>query len=210
MNHGPTLVDNNILIGEEVRSNSEATVFAHNLFVDCSYQYNPDLKRRSAYYTPHTTKAVGRKTGTAQDEKWFNNIFIRKGLDDVKDAPGYKSDYNIFLEGAGKSSFGDEHSIVDPSETGFNLESHPLGVTIRFSMNDAVSRLKSPWVDTHLVGVFPTVRQTIEDRFGNPIKVDTDINGKKFAEPVAGPLADIQQGENNFEWTLIHKNISNR
>jgi len=202
MNHGSTLVDNNILIGEKVRSNSEATVFAHNLFVDCGYQYNPDTDRRSAYYTPHTTKRVGTKTGTAQDERWFNNIFIRQGLDDVKDAPGNTSDYNIFLEGAGKSSFGDEHSIVETFATGFAHESHPSGVTINFSMNDAISRLKGPWVDTVLVGIFSTVGQTIEDRSGNPIRVDTDINGKKFAVPIAGPLADIQQGKNTFEWEL--------
>jgi hypothetical protein len=201
MNHGPTLVDNNILIGETVQSNSEATVFAHNLFVDCGYQYNPDTNRRSAYYTPHTMKMINTKTGTAQDEKWFNNIFIRRGLDNVKDAPGYTSDYNIFLEGAGKSSFGDEHSVVEPFETKFNLESNPLGVKISFAMNDAVSRLIGPWVDADLVSVFSTVGQTIEDRFGNPIRVDTDISGKKFAEIFAGPLADIKQGENTFEWT---------
>ncbi len=210
MNHGPTLVDNNILIGENVRSNSEATVFAHNLFVDCVYQYNQDTNRRSAYYTPHTTKSVGTKTGTAQDEMWFNNIFIRQGLDDVEDAPGYKADYNIFLEGAQKSTFGDENSIVEPFRAKFNLESYPLGVSISFAINDAASRLKGSWIDADLVGVFSTVGQTIEDRFGNPIRVDTDINGKKFAEPVAGPLTDIQQGKNNFEWTLIHKNSSNR
>jgi len=202
MNHGPTLVDNNILIGENVQSNSEATVFAHNLFVDCGYQYNPDTNRRSAYYTPHTMKTVGTKTGTAQDEKWFNNIFIRQGLDDVKDAPGYASDYNIFLDGAGKSSFGDEHSIIDPFVTGFAYESHPLGVTINFSMNDTASRLKGPWVDAKLLGVFSTVGQTIEDRSGNPIRVATDINGKKFVSPTAGPMADIHKGKNTFEWEL--------
>jgi alpha-N-arabinofuranosidase len=202
MNHGPTLVDNNILIGEKVRSNSEATVFAHNLFVDCGYQYNPDTKRRSAYYTPHTTKTVGTKTGTAQDEMWFNNIFVRKGLDDVKDATGYKSDYNIFLEGAKKSSFGDEHSIVDSFATGLIHENHPLGVTIQFSMNDAAPSLKTPWIDPEMVGIFSTVGQTIENRYGNPIKVDTDISGKKFTIPIAGPLADIQQGKNTFEWVF--------
>jgi hypothetical protein len=201
MDHGPTLVDNNILIGKDIRSNSEATVFAHNLFVDCGYQYSPDTRRRSAYYTPHTTKAVGTKTGTAQDDRWFNNIFVRKGLDDVKNAPGYVSDYNIFLEGAGKSSFGDEHSVVEPFVTGFDYESRPLGVSIRFSMNDAFSKLKYPWVDAGLVGIFSTVGQTIEDRYGNPIRFDTDINGNKFIEPVAGPLADIKQGNNTFEWT---------
>jgi len=120
----------------------------------------------------------------------------------VKNAPGYTSDYNIFLEGAGKSSFGDQHSIVDPFVTGLAYESHPLGVTIMFSINVVSSRLKEPWVDADLVGVFSTVGQTIEDRSGNPIKVDTDINGKKFADPIAGPLANIQQGKNTFEWEL--------
>ena len=200
MDHGPTLVDNNILIGKEVRSNSEATVFAHNLFVDCGYKYSPDTRRRSAYYTPHTTKTVGTKTGTAQDDKWFNNIFIRKGLDDVKNATGYVSDYNIFLQSAKKSSFGDGHSIVEPFVTGFVFESNHLGVTIRFSMNDAFSKVKCPWVDARLVGIFSTVGQTIEDRYGNPIRVDTDINGNKLTESITGPLADIKQGENIFEW----------
>ncbi len=127
MDHGPTLVDNNVLIGQPVRSNSEATVFAHNLFVDCGYDYSPDTGRRSEYYTPHTTKIVGRKTGTAQDDKWFNNIFVRRGLDRVKTAPGYTSDYNVFLEGAKKSTFGDEHSDVDPHVTGLAVKDNPRG-----------------------------------------------------------------------------------
>ncbi|GAG28459.1 unnamed protein product, partial [marine sediment metagenome] len=165
MNHGPILVDNNILIGQPIRSNSEATVFAHNLFVDCGYEYRPDTRRRSQYYKPHTTKVVGRKSGTAQDDKWFNNIFIRRGLDRVKTASGYASDYNVFLEGAKKTSFGDKNSVVDPYVTGLTIRAHPRGVTITFSMNDTPFLVKGPWVDAELVGIFPTVGQTIEDRY---------------------------------------------
>jgi hypothetical protein len=202
MNHGPALVDDNVLVGKGIRSNSEATVFAHNLFVDCVHNYNPDTGRRSQYYKPHTTIVIGRKQGIPQHDKWFNNIFVRQGLDKVKDAPGYTSDYNIFLEGAKKSSFGDEHSVVDPFVTKFTHENHPLGVTITFSMNDTPLRVKGPWVDAKLVGIFSTAGQTIEDRFGNPIKVDTDFNGKKYARPIAGPLADLRQGSNTIVWTF--------
>ncbi len=202
MNHGPILVDNNILVGQPVRSNSEATVFAHNLFVACGYDYSPDTGRRSAYYTPHTTKGVSRKTGTAQDDKWFNNIFVRRGLDRVKTASGYVSDYNVFLEGAKKSSFGDENSMVDPYVTAFTIKDHPLRTTITFSINDSPFRVKGPRVNAELVGVFPTVGQTIEDRYGNPIKVDTDFNGRKYSRPVAGPLADLKQGENTVTWSI--------
>jgi hypothetical protein len=202
MDHGPTLVDNNILVGQSVRSNSEATVFAHNLFVDCGYEYTPDTERRSQYYKPHTTEVVGRKTGTAQDDKWFNNIFIRQGLDRVKAAPGYVSDYNVFLEGARKSTFGDENSVVDPHVTAFAIQDRPRGATVMFTVNDAPFTVKGPRVDAELAGVFPTVGQRIEDRYGNPIKVDADINGKPYARPIAGPLADLQKGPNTIVWAV--------
>ncbi len=202
MNHGPALVDANILIGRHILSNSEATVFAHNLFVDCPYVYRPDRKRRSQYYTPHTTVAVGRKSGTPQDERWYNNIFIRKGLNGAKNAPGYASDHNVFLEGAMKSTFGDEHSVVDPCVTRFTHENRPLGVTITFAVNDAPVRVKGPWVDAGLVGVFATVGQTLEDRYGKPITVNTDFNGTRYTRPVAGPLATVKQGENTVTWEL--------
>ena len=202
MDHGPTLVDSNVLVGQHVQSNSEATVFAHNLFVDCGYDYRPDVKRQSRYYTPHTRKAAGRKTGTAQDDKWFNNIFVRRGLDRVKTAQGYESDHNVFLEGAKKSSFGDEHSLVDPVATGLTVEDQRLGATITFSISDATLRLNGPRVTAELVGKFPTVGQTIEDRNGNPITVDTDINGKRFPRPIPGPLADLKPGRNAITWSL--------
>jgi alpha-N-arabinofuranosidase len=205
MNHGPTLVDNNILVGQPVRSNSEGTVFAHNLFVDCGYDYSPDTERRSEYYTPHTTKIVGRKTGTAQDDKWFNNIFVRQGLDGVKTAPRYTSDYNVFLEGAKKSTFGDEHSVFSPYVAGFTIKDDSPGATITFSVNDATLQTQGPKVNAGLVGVFPTVGQTIEDRFGKPIGVNRDINGKEYARPIAGPIADLKNGLNAITWSARHE-----
>lgn len=202
MNHGPILVDNNILIGQPIRSNSEATVFAHNLFVDCGYEYRPDTRRRSQYYKPHTTKVAGRKSGTAQDDKWFNNIFVRRGLDQVKTASGYASDYNVFLEGAKKSSFGDKSSLVDPYVTGLTIKDHPRGATITFFMNDMPFRVKGPWVDAELVGIFPTVGQTMEDRYGRPIRIDADINDRKLTRPIAGPLTHLKQGVNTIVWPI--------
>ena len=200
MNHGPALIDNNILIGKGLKSNSEATIIAHNLLVDSWYKYQPDTRRRSSYYKPHTTIDVGRKTGTAKDERWYNNIFIRRGLDDVKDAPGYESDYNVFYEGAKASSFGDEHSIVDSFATGFAHENRPLGVMIELSVNGKSFDLECPWVDADLVGIFSTVGQTIEDRHGNPVKVSTDFNGRRFEKTIPGPLAELKKGQNKVVW----------
>jgi hypothetical protein len=60
--------------------------------------------------------------------------------------------------------------------------------------------VKARRVDAALVGIFPTVGQTIEDRYGNPITLDTDFRGKKFTSPVAGPLADLKAGRNEVVW----------
>jgi hypothetical protein len=119
----------------------------------------------------------------------------------VKTASGYTSDYNVFLDGAKRSSFGDENSIVDSYVTDFTIKDNSLGTTITFSINDAPFRVKGPLVNAGLVGVFPTVGQTIEDRYGHPIKVDTDINGRNYSRPVAGPLANLKQGLNTIVWS---------
>jgi hypothetical protein len=201
MNHGPILVDNNVLIGRGLKSWSEGSVFAHNLLVDCKFEMGSDTSRQSQYYRPHTRIVVARKPGVPSDDKWFHNVFVRRGLDGVKKAPGYASDYNVFLEGARKSSFGDEHSIVDPFETKFRCEDAPQGVSIAFHVNQAPFGMKGPWVDRTLVGVLPTAGQTIEDHRGQPIRVDTDFLGKNRASPVAGPLADLKPGENTLKWS---------
>jgi hypothetical protein len=200
MNHGPILVDNNVLAGQGVRSNSEGCIFAHNLFVDCKFDMVSDLGRRSQYYKPHTRIDVGRKQGIPSDDKWFSNIFVRRGLDGVKKAPGYAADWNVFMEGAKKSTFGDEHSVVDSAAAGFRREDSPLGVSLRFQVGRDLFRLPAPWVDGKLVGVLPTVGQTIEDARGHAIRVDRDLPGKNRAAPVAGPLADLKPGENTLLW----------
>ena len=201
MDHGPILVDNNVLIGQGVKSWSEGDVFAHNLLVDCNFDMASDTSRQSQYYRPHSRTVVARKPGVPADDKWFHNIFVRRGLECIKKAPGYASDYNVFLEGAKKSSFGDEHSIVDPFATTFRREDSPQGVSIALRVNQVPFAVKGPWVDGSLVGVLPTAGQTIEDHRGRPIRVDTDIFGKQRASPVPGPLADLKPGENMLKWS---------
>jgi hypothetical protein len=240
MNHGPLLIDNNIIIGKTfsiktessgfsqhpggVNTSTDGVVYAHNLFVDANQVYTEFTTRSSDYFKPHTTIRIGSKEGTHREDKWLNNIFIRRGLDDTpflryvaipgakwslkinaeefKGAPGMVSDYNLFLEGAKGFSFGDTHSVVDPFKTGFKMESSPTGVTIQFSMNKAYNKVKSPIVDKNLVGVFTTTGQTIEDKYANAITVNTDINGKLFKKPVVGPVSTLNEGLNSIVWDI--------
>ena len=91
---------------------------------------------------------------------------------------------------------------LETAAAGFSREDSPLGVSIRVHVNEAVFGLKGPWVDSALVGVLPTVGQTIEDAGGQPIRVDTDLLGQKRAAPVVGPLANLSPGENTLLWPV--------
>ena len=77
-----------------------------------------------------------------------------------------------------------------------------MGVTITFTVSDAPFRVKGPRVDAKLVGVLPTVGQTIEDRHGKAIKVDTDINRRIRTQATLGPLADLKRGPNSIVWSM--------
>ena len=87
MDHGPMLIDNNVLLGGGVRANSENMVFAHNLFVDCPYRDQPDAERQSQFYTPHTTRVLGRKPGLPANNQWYNNLFVGQTLEDGQGRP---------------------------------------------------------------------------------------------------------------------------
>jgi len=171
------------------------------LFVDCNFSYSADISRQSQYFTPHTTIEPGRIPVILQDDKWFNNLFIGKGIDNVPDAPGYKSDFNVFLEGAEKSSFGDKHSFTYPYITNFRKEDQELGVSIMFSVSNEIVGAKGQMTDGDLVGIFKTTSQTIEDRSGKPIEIDSDFNGRKFNPVKAGPLANLKKGINTITWS---------
>lgn len=200
MDHGPMLIDNNVLIGGGVKANSENMVFAHNLFVDCPYRDQPDTQRQSQFYTPHTTRVAGRKPGLPANNRWHNNVFIGDGLNNVKAAPGYRSGFNVFLQGARPSAFGDANSVADAFSIKLRRDDSSLGITLTFQMNDVPFKIKAPMVTAELVGVFSPVGQRLEDRDGRPITVDTDILGRRSDRHLPGPLATLQRGENQLSW----------
>ncbi len=239
MNHGPMLIDNNIVVGNSsvkakgaeygqypggVNTSTDGVVYAHNLFVDAPHVYSEFTSRSSGYFKPHTTISAGKREGTPREDKWVNNIFIRRGLnntpllkylpvegtqwalrieaEDFNGAPGMLCDYNLFMEGAKAGSFGDSHSVVDPFATGFKIESHPNGVSVQFSMNNAYTKVNGPVVNSALAGVITTTGQTIEDKNGKAITVDSDFLGLVFKKPIVGPFSNLKEGLNSVTWNF--------
>ena len=81
VNHGPILVDNNILLSEHSHwMQSEGIAYAHNLFTGTLNMANstasiaPD-PRLTPYYKPHSTEMVALHGFKWGDVRYYNNLF---------------------------------------------------------------------------------------------------------------------------------------
>ncbi len=109
--HGPTLVDNNIMLSERaVKLPTQGVAFVHNLFCGAITAVgrgvnNGSVKYPSPRYTPihrpHSTQITGFMTVLHGDVRFYNNVFIqpdvRKGLIDIceEDHDGEWDDGNL-------------------------------------------------------------------------------------------------------------------
>lgn len=80
VSHGPTLIDNNILLSEaSVRFATQGVAMVHNLVcgaLTCvgegtTWRYTP-------YHIPHRTEVMGFMTFLHGDNRFYNNIFVQK------------------------------------------------------------------------------------------------------------------------------------
>lgn len=188
-NHGPTLIDNNIFIGGDLEDQSEATVVVHNLF-GAGLRFGLMDGRTPAYFKPHTTEVAGTATHASADDKFYNNIFVGRGLEGVPQAPGYASDYNVLYQGAGKTPWGDAHSVTDALDVALKATSLPNGVEVTFNTNAAPKDVACPLITRDFIGLASLTKQGIENHDGSPITVDHDIIGtaRDATHPTAGAL----------------------
>ena len=80
VSHGPTLIDNNILLSEvSVRFATQGVALVHNMIcgaLTCvgegtGWRYTP-------YHMPHRTEVMGFMTILHGDDRFYNNIFVQK------------------------------------------------------------------------------------------------------------------------------------
>ena len=86
--HGPTLIDNNLLLSDvSLRIASEGVAMVHNLICGsftsvsggCDNEVEGKLRQRyTPYHMPHRTEVMGFMTILHGDDRFYNNIFIQK------------------------------------------------------------------------------------------------------------------------------------
>ena len=172
MNHGPILIDNNILEGVYINRGSGAITLSHNLINMNNFRYTHDPYRKSAFYKAHTRETVMRELSFIRDERWYNNIFIKKGLDSLRvNQPGSAdiqvtrtipppaihlgvdplvtnygcdADYNLYLNGTKKHDTFDKNSIVSSFNPEFSFRDDDGNVTVSFLMNEDALNIRGP------------------------------------------------------------------
>lgn len=116
VSHGPTLVDNNILLSERsVRMSAQGIALIHNLiagsFVSIGIGTDNGAKtlsspRYTPYHVPHRTEIAGFMTFLHGDVRFINNIFLQQPM---REAMKRNMDYQ---QGEGKNGWDDGNLIA--------------------------------------------------------------------------------------------------
>ena len=106
VNHGPFLVDNNIMLSRwSIRTYSQGGAYVHNLFAgDIRVKYGE--RRLTPYLKEHSTEVAGLAKNPSGDERYYNNIFVNRGMANYDRAvlKMFAND-NLYLKGAKPSKY---------------------------------------------------------------------------------------------------------
>jgi hypothetical protein len=212
-NHGPLLIDNNVIIDSPVGSESERVILAHNLFFNSGLMYMNRETRNPGYYKPHTLEEIDEAFINNIEDRYYNNIFIGKGSDrlhigfptsfmssEPQNAKDFRSGYNLYYQEINGQLL-DKTGIANADfQSDFKIQEFANGLELSFLMDESAFKLKCPLVDTTLIGNFSFVDQGMEQHDGSPIIVDLDFFGNKRStiHPQVGPFEKLKPGLNLF------------
>ena len=210
VNHGPFLVDNNILLSSTgIGTQSEGGAFVHNLIAGQLVNL-PDLGRFTPYHLPHSTAVAGLCTIMGGDDRYYNNIFLGLGAEINKadthnnyGLVGYNNAklpvwisgnvyYNRALPYKEEVNFTQNSSL----KSEFLIDEVGKNVFLTYSTDPNGADPKTQLVTTALLGKAKIPKEAFENPDGTPLKIDTDYLGKKRSEsnPSAGPFEKQGRG----------------
>lgn len=211
-NHGPLLIDNNILIGSPIGSESERLILAHNLLCDSGIMYMNRETRNPDYYQPHTLTAVKDAFLSKVEDRYYNNVFIGRGADrlhsDMSVEPQHARDFrsacNVYYAGMPRQPWDQSGVENDRFQATCQVRNLTKGLVLRLSVDKSAIGLKCPQVNSKLIGKFSLVNQGMEELDGRPLQISRDYFGEKrnAKHPRVGPFEQLRAGTNTFTLTL--------
>jgi hypothetical protein len=210
VNHGPTLVDNNLLLSEVgIVTQSQGGAVVHNLIAGLICMW-PEPNRFTPYHLPHSTEVAGLSTIFSGDYRFLNNIFLGNGPMPTKRDPRYKyglEGYNtavlpVWISGNVHYNmavpYKDEKNSYRNAEfkPSFELSEEGDNVFLTYTLDGKTKEIKTLFVTTEMLGKAKMAKEGFENPDGTPLKIDTDFLGKKRSDsaPSAGPFENPGQG----------------
>ena len=185
---GPNLIDNNIVVGYcHDAGLGDGNAVINNLFSGVYIYFGAD----------------GWAKSSGKSNRAFNNIWIKGGYSQILQGKDNASDYNAFLEYAGKS-WDDAHSISTTTSGNFSavFDSTARTVTVSFAMPDAAVGINCPIVTTSSLGpldVTVTNDMQITNPDGSSLTVDKDyFQNCRGVSTKVGPFKGVKAGVNTF------------
>jgi alpha-N-arabinofuranosidase len=211
VNHGPFLVDNNVLLSKySLQNASEGGAYVHNLIAGAIAMW-PSLDRQTPYHPPHTTEVAGLVNLKGGDDRFFNNLFAPARLSEPIERYGLgmydshefplRTGGNVYYRGA-RPYGGEAHPLVVPSlDPGFTVVEKGNSVYLTMNLGEGTLEHSASLVSSELLGKARISGLGYENPDGSPLKIDTDYFGKlrNLLNPVPGPFANPQTGNQEIK-----------
>jgi hypothetical protein len=198
VNHGPYLLDNNILLsGESLRIWSQGGAYVHNLIAG-SLSRRAE-RRRTPYHVAHSTAVVDIHDIPGGDARYYNNILLGKGrLDPLNKAKlPVRAHGNVYLKGA-KPCAQEEDPLLKPGHDPELRLAERDGAWYLTMNYDAAWRFEQQRrvITTAILGKAQIPDLPFQTPDGSPLRIDTDyFNRRRDADsPFPGPIEHIGTG----------------
>ena len=213
VSHGPTLIDNNILMSDvSLRFATQGVAMVHNLICGAftcvgagtDWRYTP-------YHMPHRTEVMGFMTILHGDNRFYNNIFVQKwpeddfeilhDFDDGREYENRKAGTWVFDEYPTYDEWISQFDFSRPADMGKLEKAHfghlPVWCEGNVYLKGAVpSRHETDGprriITSDILGKAFEPDQRFENPDGSEIVFDTDFYGKKRSGAIIpGPFAEL-------------------
>ena len=221
VNHGPFLIDNNLFLSEKsLRDWSEGGAYAHNLFAG-KIEIRKEPNRFTPYHLAHSTKVAGLRNIYCGDNRFINNIFIKRddsyenievneaqfyGLHGYRIA-GFKniSYGNIYYNNA-KPGEEDKNFVEIPNDKPIvEIVRKEENLYLKVKVDSIPLHTNTNFVSTERLGTTIVSEALYENADGTAILLDSDFfgNARNSSNPMPGPFEIIKKGVNTY-------NLSNK
>ena len=172
---GPNLIDNNVIYeGSNAIFSTRDDAWVHNFF----YKVKTRWKDQDYGGRPKNKNA-----------RWYNNVFVGSGLNEMPQTKEYSVDHNVYFGGALKSEW-ESKSIVSEYEPTVTLATVDKTLTLELSWPEALSTESNFTVSTKSLDL------PIKNNKGKKLKFIRDFSGNRSKQGYFGPFSNLS-GQSN-------------